>query len=62
MRLLLTWSEWHAGRPQIPADARDPGPVRRFLAVSSVQYDALWLLSTRRDRAAARAFAAELGQ
>ena len=62
MRLLLTWSEWHAGRPQIPADARDPGPVRRFLAVSGVPYDAVWLLSTRRDRAAARAFAAELSQ
>jgi two-component system response regulator AtoC len=62
MRILLTWSEWHVGRPQLPANARDPGPVRRLLAVGGIEYDAIWLLTTRADKAAARALASELGR
>jgi two-component system response regulator AtoC len=61
MRLLLTWSDWHEGRTQSPLGSGDLGPVRRLLAVSKTPYDAIHILAARRDRQAARAFAAEVG-
>jgi hypothetical protein len=36
--------------------------VRRLLAVGGIEYDAIWLLTTRADKAAARALASELGR
>jgi two-component system response regulator AtoC len=60
MRVLLTWSDWHTGRPQ--SSTGDPGPVRRLLAVGGVEYDEVRLFAVRRDRPAARALAAEIGR
>ncbi len=62
MRILLTWSDWHVGRPQNAHDGRDLGPTRRLLAVGGRTYDTVLMLAARPDRTAARALAADIGR